>query len=97
MSLTDNFWKRIDKELLKDVVVSIFTKTKIRGVEIFLERDVVCREISFEEIIQDSRYFKVIRSNYQILQTRPARIGGKYGVKYRILLIFELQRLYNVT
>ena len=93
MSLTDNFWKRIDKELLKDVVVSIFTKTKIRGVKIFLERDVVCQKISFEEIIQDSRYFKVLRSNYQILQTRPARIGSKYGVKYRILLMFDLQRL----
>lgn len=93
LSLTDNFWKKIDKELLRDVVVSIFTKTKIRGVNIFLERDVVCQEISYEGIIQDSRYFKIIGSNYQILQTRPARIGNKYGVKYRILLMFELQRL----
>ena len=81
LSLTDNFWKKIDKELLRDVVVSIFTKTKIRGVNIFLERDVVCQDISYEGIIQDSRYFKIIGSNYQILQTRPARIGKKYGVK----------------
>ena len=96
MSLTDNFWKKLDKQSLKDVVVSIFTKTKIQRVKLFLERDVTCPRISYEDIIRDSttkKYCKIVRSEHQILQTRPTRIGGKCGVKYRILMFIELIRL----
>ena len=97
LSLTDNFWKRLDKQMLKNVVVSIFTKTKLKILKLFLERDVTtCQKINYEEIIQDAttnNFCSITKSNHQIIQTRPTRIGNKCGVKYRILMFIELLRI----
>ena len=57
----------------------------------------MCPKISYEDIIQDSetkKYCQLVRSDHQVIQTRPTRIGGKCGVKYRILLFIELIRLW---
>ena len=63
--------------------------------KLFLERDMMCPKISYVDIIQEEtkKYCQLVRFDHQVIQTRPTRIGGKCGVKYRMLLFIELLRL----